>query len=106
MAALSHAAALFEAPLSSPEHASLRDTAWMGGALVEGRYLLGRLLRRNFFLLDDDDFQVALQQYFCASISAEVAEILSTCCLELGVLCLRYHCRDLIDIPSLRNEHE
>jgi len=39
----------FDAPVDSHEHAELRDTAWMGGSLTEGMYLLGMLTGKNLF---------------------------------------------------------
>ncbi|MGH7138950.1 MAG: hypothetical protein ACREHD_24660 [Pirellulales bacterium] len=39
----------FDTPVDSPEHALIRSTAWMGGDLVEGRYLLGILTGTNLF---------------------------------------------------------
>lgn len=78
----------------------------MGGPFVEGRYLLGRLQGRNYFLISDQDFVKELNAYFLSQVSPFVAEVLSISASELGVCYLRHICRRIDDIPSVGSRRE
>lgn len=69
----------FDAPVNSPEHAELRDTAWMGGRLTEGRYLLGMLIGKNLFRRTDqqvvEGYVRELQKYIEQEVSNQAAEL-------------------------------
>lgn len=74
----SKTAQLFDAPIDSEEHAQLRDTAWMGGDLTEGRYLLGMLIEENLFLLPDDLYIQKLHDFIAPRFSSKAANIFCT----------------------------
>ena len=65
----------FDAPPSSEFHAELRNTAWMGGNLVEGPYLLGMMLGTNLFRLDTDEYLRKLKEYVSTTISGQAAAV-------------------------------
>jgi hypothetical protein len=60
----------FDCPVDSPEHASLAETACMGGCLVTVRYYLGRLLGRNLFRETDAEVENRLVEYVSQTTSA------------------------------------
>ena len=95
---LENCAVRFDAPISSDKHAELRDTAWMGLDLIEGRYLLGRLLHQNFFRATNEEYHSSLQEYFLGLVGKRAASVLSTSAPNLGVLFLRWQCRKISDI--------
>jgi hypothetical protein len=103
---MTNCAAFFEAPISSEEHATLRDSAWMGGALVEARYLLGRIASRNFFLVSDDEFKSSLEQYFATYVCRQAAKVLAVSSMDLGVRFLRHQCRGIDDIAFVGSPRE
>jgi hypothetical protein len=47
----------FDEPPDSPNYALLRDTAWMGGEQVEGRYLLSWATGVNEFRRSNEEFK-------------------------------------------------
>jgi hypothetical protein len=65
----------FEAPIDSQEHTLLRDTAWNGGPLVEGRYLLGMLTGTNLFRVSDDEYARTLYEFISHRVSPRAAAI-------------------------------
>jgi hypothetical protein len=85
---------LFDAPPSSDGHADLRNTAWMGGHQVEGRYLLGMLTGTNLFRFELADYFRQLNTYISTTISERAAAVF---CDETG--------SDLL-IPYLRMKYE
>ncbi len=89
---------MFDAPLDSPEHIQLRRELWLGGAYVEGRYLLGRLLQRNFFRESHADFLATRRAHLQEVAGPGGARILMDD-LDLGVMILQYQCRRFGDIP-------
>lgn len=69
----------FDAPVDSHEHAELRDTAWMGGSLTEGMYILGMLIGKNLFRQTGEqrvqDYICELQKYISQKVSDKAAAI-------------------------------
>ena len=57
----------FDAPVHSDQHIALRDSAWMGGHYVEGRYLLGMLVGENLFEKSNDEYLRRLHDFIAAS---------------------------------------
>ena len=68
----------FDAPADSDEHAGLRNTAWMAGHLVEGRYLLGMLIGKNLFRVTNDCYLDELHRFIADRVSASAATIFCT----------------------------
>lgn len=91
-------AEMFDSPLDSPEHIQLRSEGWLGGPSVEGRYLLGRLLQRNFFKESDADFLSAMHDHLAKAAGPIGAKILMDD-LDIGVIILKHQCRRFADIP-------
>jgi hypothetical protein len=73
-----YAAERFDAAPDSVEHSVLRDTAWMGGAYIEGRYLLGMLTQSNLFRVSHEEFMASLSIYIADKVSTRAAEIFCT----------------------------
>ena len=71
-------AEFFDAPVDSERHAGLRDTAWMAGHYVEGRYLLGMLIGRNLFRVSHDTYIDELHRFISDRISARAATVFCT----------------------------
>jgi hypothetical protein len=65
----------FDAPPSSREHAFLRDEGWLGGEIVEVRYILGRLLGHNLFRESDDAVHRRLVKFIAEITSKEGAAL-------------------------------
>src|SRR5437868_794805 len=65
----------FDAPLSSREHAMLRDTGWLAGNISTVRYSLGRLLGRNLFRNTDAEVSDVLRSYVEKRISKTAAAL-------------------------------
>lgn len=65
----------FDSPPSSDSHTELRNTAWMGGGLVEGRYLLGMLLGTNLFRFDTQGYLRELHMYISTQFSEQAAAV-------------------------------
>ena len=87
----------FDAPVDSHEHAELRDTAWMGGSLTEGMYLLGMLTEKNLFRKTGEqtiqNYVRELRNYMRQEISDEAAAIFCDSSYEwvIPYLRLAYH---------------
>ena len=73
-----NAAKYFDAPRDSDEHAGLRDTAWMGGHYVEGRYLLGMLISQNLFRVSNNTYIDELHRFISDRASTRAAAIFCT----------------------------
>jgi hypothetical protein len=69
------AAMKFDKPVDSPEHSDRRNSAWIGGDLVEGRYLLGMLIGKNLFRMSNERYASELNKYLCTNVSALVGEV-------------------------------
>lgn len=70
------AAERFDAKPDSDAHCSLRDSAWMGGPIAEGCYLLGRLTETNLFRLNADEYLAAVRAYMTDTVSSQAADVL------------------------------
>lgn len=84
----------FDESIDSHLHRELRDTAWMGGSLTEGRYLLGMLIGKNLFRISHDEYYQKLHNYLREQISQEAADLSATSTSEKWVipyLRLAYH---------------
>ncbi|PQO37056.1 hypothetical protein C5Y96_07815 [Blastopirellula marina] len=88
----------FDAPVDSPEHAELRDTAWMGGSLSEGMYLLGMLAGKNLFRQTSEqvveDYVSELREYTKQHVSEQAAAIFCNSRIDWALipyLRLAYH---------------
>jgi hypothetical protein len=68
-------AELFDEPVDASGHTFLREEGWMGGDLVEGRYLLGMLLGANLFRLSHDQYAARLHRFLSEKVSPSAAEI-------------------------------
>jgi len=73
---LEHLAEAFDAPIASQRHRRLESTAWMGGPLVEVRYYLGRLVRRNIFRASDVEVFAAMVSFVAGLTSEHGASLL------------------------------
>ncbi|MBN8599785.1 MAG: hypothetical protein J0M26_01950 [Planctomycetes bacterium] len=97
----------FDAPASSDFHAELRSTAWMGGGLVEGRYLLGMLLGTNLFRFDTEGYLRELHMYISRTISEQAAAVfcdLSALDALMPYLRMKYELET--DLPRLASREE
>lgn len=68
--AMDFTAECFDAPPDSEKHVAPRDSAWMGGDLVEGRYLLGMLIGENLFKVADEEYVRKLRDFISRNVSA------------------------------------
>lgn len=75
---LANCSSQFESAPDSPEHCLLRDTAWMGGEPIEGRYLLGMLIGENLFNVDDSAYYSKLTAFISSKFAPEAASIFCT----------------------------
>ena len=98
----------FDAPPDSEKHRSIRETAWMGGDLVEGRYLLGMLIGENLFKVANEDYAGRLRDFVSRDVSVSVADIfcdLHECSHLIPFLRYHYHQQaGFAPLPS-RNGH-
>lgn len=53
----------FDEPPDSPSHTRLRDTAWMGGELTEGRYFLSWATGVNEFRRSHEEFDADYREF-------------------------------------------
>jgi len=97
----------FDAPPDSDKHAGLRDSAWMGGDLVEGRYLLGMLTRENLFKVSDSQYVRKLRSFVSTNVSASAANIfcrLPACQCLIPYLRRLYHTQTTYTPMPSRND--
>ncbi len=67
--AMQGAAERFDAAPNSDTHSDLRNTAWMGGPYVEGRYLLGMLTNTNLFRVSYGEYFASLRDFIADRVS-------------------------------------
>ncbi|MBL8869225.1 MAG: hypothetical protein JNK90_05495 [Planctomycetaceae bacterium] len=104
---MDNCATRFDAPASSDFHAELRSTAWMGGSLVEGRYLLGMLLGTNLFRFDTEGYLRELNMYISTTISDQAAAVFcNISALDALIPYLRMKYELETDLPRLASPEE
>ena len=92
------AAKWFDEPIESQSHATLRDTAWTGGALVEGPYLLGRLTNTNQFVNREQHYLPNLAAYLRTKYPNTADRIATDAGLDYAVKLLRKDASNMTDI--------
>lgn len=95
----------FDEPIESDVHRLVRDTAWIGGSLIEGKYLLGILIGKNLFRVTVEEYYETLHDYLCENVSREVAGLFTTIDIVILYMRLVYHENGNLPVINVERKH-
>lgn len=84
----------FDEPPGSPNHTGLRESAWMGGELAEGRYYLSWATGVNEFRRSNDEFDADYREFVVRSWPASQSFLKSTYWRKFFLVLLRQRYRE------------